>query len=200
MVRTNKAYDGKKIRAALQAKRPREAAAPGGGKRLLYAVKAPNLPLTVQLWLADERTLVLGLFSSMEDVPVKPYEGASQLPEEVREVLQQRLGAGTPLWLAGHSANWEKTVLPVLLGGLKDAPVMDRLKQVSTFALWLQPDQPPKVLGAFRCADEKIAKQIEHQDLAARLKKNPEAFKFSRDKEWLNVQMKMDPGRREGQK
>jgi hypothetical protein len=130
----------------------------------------------------------------MEDVPLAPNEGASQLPAEVRQVLAQRLGAGVPIWLAGHSANWEQTVLPTLLTGWKDLPVLDRLKDVRTFAIALQPGRPARLIGAFRCADEASARRIEQQELAPRQKADPERFKFSQDNEWLSVQMTVDIG------
>lgn len=189
IVRTRQRYDASKVLAALGAKRPQEITVEGG-KRSLYAVKVQNFPM--QLWLPNEQTLVLGLFSKMTDLPAKPFEGGVQLPAEVREAIQQRVGPTAPIWLAGNSANWEKTVLPSLLalGGAKEIPVLDRIKQVRTMAIWIQAEQPPKLFAAFRCADEASAQQIEQQELTVREKKNPETFKFSREKEWLSVQIK----------
>jgi hypothetical protein len=192
IIRTRQPYDAEKVKTALGAKRPREVRVQPGDKRLLYPVKVQPLPL--ELWLAGENTLILGL-SKMEQLPARPSEEA-QLSAEVREVLEQRIGPGAPLWLAGHSSNWEKTLLPTLLGVWKDVPVVSRLAQVRTFAVWLQPDKEPKLLGAFRCADESNARQIEKEELASRGQKNPEAFKFSRDGEWLSIQMKLGSGAR----
>src|SRR5262249_43264541 len=120
----------------------------------------------------------------------KPHEGASHLPSELRQVLEQRIAPGAPLWLAGHCEKWERTVLPVLLEEVKGPPVLALLKEVRSFAVWVQPEKPVKVHGAFRCASEAAARRIEQQDLAPRRKANPESFAFSRDGEWLDVQMK----------
>jgi hypothetical protein len=194
VVRTRQAYDPEKLRKALQATGPRQLPAAGGGKRTVYLAKLRNLPLEFLLWLADERTFVLGLFSKMEDVPLSPQEGASPLDSEVRQVLEQRLSAGVSIWLAGHSADWEQTVLPTLLGGWKGLPVLHRSKDVRTFAIALQPDKLVRLIGVFHCTDEASAKRIEQQELAPRRKADPEAFKCSRDGEWLNVQMTVDLG------
>jgi hypothetical protein len=188
VIRTRAAYDAAKVRAALQAGRPLEAPTPEGGTRPLYNVKVRNVPL--RLWLADERTLVLGLFGKMQDVPSKPHEGASHLPSELRQVLEQRIAPGAPLWLAGHCEKWDRTVLPVLLEEVKGPPVLARLKEVRSFAVWVQPEKPVKVHGAFRCASEAAARRIEQQDLAPRRQANPDTFAFSRNGAWLDVQMK----------
>ncbi len=101
VVRTRRPYDAKKVRTALKAGRPRKISAPGGETRWVYSIMVQNFPLL--LWLADEQTVVLRMFGKMEDVPIKPLEGAVSLSEELRNVLEQRIGTGVPLWVAGHS-------------------------------------------------------------------------------------------------
>jgi hypothetical protein len=194
VARTRQPYDMDLVKKALKATQPRQQSAPGGSKRLVYSAKMQSLPVDMALWLADERTIILGLFSNLEDVPLVPHLGVSQLPAELRQVLQQRLGAGVPVWLAGHSANWEQTVLPMLLSGWKALPVLSRIRDVRTFAIALQPEKPAKVLASFRCADEASAKRIEQQELARRAKADSEGFRFSRESQWLNVQMTVNIG------
>jgi hypothetical protein len=202
VVRTRQAYDADRVKKTLQATKPRSEAVPGGGKRTIYSAKVQNLPLPLQnlpllLWLADERTFVLNLFSKkMEDVPVQPDEDASQFPAELRQVIQQRLDAGTPIWLAGHSNNWELTLLPKLLDlfGSKRVPVLSRWKDVRTFAIALHTAKPLKLIGAFRSADEPAAKRIEREELVPRQKADPDGFKYIREGEWLTVQVKIDIG------
>jgi hypothetical protein len=187
VVRTRRPYNPARVRLALKATRPHEERAPGGGKRTLYAASVRGVP--VQLWLADERTLVLGLFSDLAQVPAAPQEGLAQLPAELRRVIEQRLAAGVPAWVAGHSADWKKTWLPALLARRKDVPVLGRLEQVRTFALWLVPSRPAKLAGAFRCGDEAQARKVEAEELAPREKEHPETFKYTREGAWLDVQL-----------
>jgi hypothetical protein len=194
VVRTRQAYDPEKVRKALEASRPRQLPATGGGKRTVYSARVRNLPLEFLLWLADERTFVLGLFSKMEDVPHLPQDSALPLDSEVRRVLEQRLGAGVRIWLAGHAADWQQTLLPTLLAGWKGLPVLHRFKDVRTFAIAIQPEKPARLIGVFRCADEASARRIEQQELVPRRKADPETFKFSREGEWLSVQMTVDLG------
>ncbi len=194
VVRTRKPYDGDSVKKALQAGRPRELPAPSGGKRSVYSVKIKDIPLRPWLWLADEQTFVLGLFTKMEDVPLTPQEGASRLPAELRQVIEQRLRAGVPIWLAGHSANWEQTLLPKLLSRWKTVPVLSRFRDVRTFDIALEQGKPVRLIGSFRCADEASARRIEQDELAPREKAEPKGFKFSRDNDWLSVQMTVDIG------
>src|SRR5262249_26444919 len=86
VVRTRKPYQAERVRVALKATRTHDERTPEGGKRTLYSASVGKLP--VQLWLADERTLVVGLFSTMEQVPGKPQEGLTHLPPEVRQAIE----------------------------------------------------------------------------------------------------------------
>jgi hypothetical protein len=187
VVRTRKPYDQSRVRVALKASRAREDRAPDGSKRTLYTASVRGLPM--QLWLADDRTIVVGLFSNFELVPGKPHEGLRQLPTELREVIEKRLPTGTPAWIAGHSANWKKTWLPTLAETMKAVPLFARVDQVTTFAVWLLPSKPAKIAGAFRCIDEAAARKIEQTDLVPMQKDNAESFKFIRAGDWLDVQL-----------
>ncbi len=82
-------------------------------------------------------------------------------------------------------------MLPILLKDWKTVPVIGHLKQVKTFALSLQTEKPARLLGEFRCADEASAKRMVEEELTPRQKASPETFRFSREKEWLSVQMKV---------
>jgi hypothetical protein len=190
VVRTRKPYEAVRVRLALKASRPHEERSPEGGKRTLYAASVRALP--VQLWLADERTIILGLFSKLEQVPSTPNEGIEHLSAELQNVLQRRLPAGIPAWVAGHSSDWKKTWLPALVAARKDIPVLAQLAQVRTFALWLVPSRPAKLAGAVRCADEAAARKIEAAELAPRQKESAGAFKYVREGAWLDVQLTLD--------
>src|SRR5262249_45438468 len=80
VARTRAPYDAGEVRRALGAER-----APGGGKKRLYKVEPPGMRMPLVLWLADERTLVLGLVADhLGEVPETPAEGVEHLPEGVR--------------------------------------------------------------------------------------------------------------------
>jgi hypothetical protein len=194
VVRTRRPYSANQLRAALKAGQSRQARAPGGGKRTVYEAKVGGLPMT--LWLADDRTIVLALANEeLEGVPERPAEGLDHLSAEVRVLIEKRLSPGMVLWAAGHSEDWKKTWLPLLLAGFKDVPVLSRLAQVKGFAVGVLADRPARLQGAFECRDEQAARRIEDQELTARAKKEPEKFKYSRDGAWLDVQWKFDlPG------
>jgi hypothetical protein len=188
VVRTRKPYDARRVQVALKASRARDDRSADGVKRTLYAASVRGVPAT--LWLADERTLIVGLFGQFDLVPGKPHEGLSQVRGELRQAVQTRVPAGTPAWVAGHSDDWKKTWLPALAAGAKEVPLAARLGEVKTFAVWLTPSRPAKLMGAFRCADEAAARRIEEAELAPRAK--GVSFKHSRDGAWLDVQLTLD--------
>jgi hypothetical protein len=190
VVRTRRPFSPNQVRAALKAGQAREVKAPGGDKRTLYSAKVRGLPMT--LWLPDHSTIVLGLASELEDVPARASEGIDHLGAELRLLIEKRLSPGMVLWAAGHADDWKKTWLPTLLAPFRAVPVLGRLEQVKSFAIGLIPDNPIKLQGAFRCAGDAQAKQIEEQELVPRSKKEPEKFKYSRDGAWLDVQWKFD--------
>lgn len=188
IVRTRKPYDAKRVQVALKASRPRDDRAADGVKRTLYTASVRGVPAT--LWLADERTLIVGLFGQFDLVPGKPHDGLRHVRTDLRQVVEKRIPAGTPAWVAGHADDWKKTWLPTLAAAAKDVPLTARLGEVKTFALWLVPSRPAKVMAAFRCADEAAATKIEVAELVPRAK--DEAFKYSRDGAWLDVQVTLE--------
>ena len=98
------------------------------------------------------------------------------------------------VWVAGHSEDWSKTMVPALLGSFKGAPMMGKIKEVRTFAVGIVPDKPMKAEGAFRCRDEAAAKKLEMEELQPRAGKDA-SFKYARDREWLTAQWDVETGK-----
>jgi hypothetical protein len=155
VVQTRRSYDAEKVRAALKASR-----SPESGKRVLYRFQLEKPPVEAVLWFAAERTLVVGLSAEdVQAVPADPQPGSEHLSPALREVLQ-RMGPAAPAWLAGHSEDWDKTTLTLLLAGLKPA---DRqvLKKVRTFGAWLQFGEGLRLNAAFDCTDAASAEALQ---------------------------------------
>ncbi|MFO0927495.1 MAG: hypothetical protein U0736_10715 [Gemmataceae bacterium] len=193
VVRTRAAYDAARVRAGLNAGKPRDEPTPDGGKRTVYTCNFRNLPLT--LWLADDRTLVIGLFSTLGQLPAKPAEAPAPFSDDLRGLVDQQRQADPPVWLAGHARDWKKTWLPTLLANVKDVPLLTRLERLTGFALWLDLDRPARLHGTFRCADEAEARRIAADELEVRHKANPDRLEYSRDGATLTVRLTLDGGR-----
>ena len=181
-----------RIRVALKATSGRKGKTPEGGERMVYSAKIGSLP--VRLWVADDRTVVIGVFSNLERVPGKPTKDITHLSAEMRETIEKRLAAGTPFWAVGHSTNWKNTWLPTVLEQAKDLPLVGRLEQVQTFGLWLVPSRPVKIGGAFRFADAVAARKVVVQDLEPRARANPETFRFTQTGPWVDVLQTLEWG------
>jgi hypothetical protein len=84
-----------------------------------------------------------------------------QLPREIREVLEERVASGGPVWIAATGDNWNKTWAAPLFSKTKPD---DRatLIRIHTFAAWVEFDQTLTVRGAFDCREEKNAKELDH--------------------------------------
>jgi hypothetical protein len=157
VVRTTRPYDPAAIRKALHATRT-----PEPGKKELYRVKLEKSVLTPVLWFADERTLLVGL--KPEDfarVPTKPREGIDHLQTEIRSFLKERLGQGTPAWLAGYAENWDIQWRILLDRQAREGQPVELLAQVRTFGVWFQFSDGVTLNAAFQCTDEGAASALE---------------------------------------
>jgi hypothetical protein len=155
VVQTRRSYDAEKVRAALKASRSADP-----GKRVLYRFELEKIAQKPVVWFAGERTLVVAQDSDdLNAVPADPRPGSEHLSPALRGVLQ-RMGPAAPVWLAGHSDDWDKTTLTLLLAGLKPA---DRqvLKNVRTFAAWLQFGDGLRLNAALDCSDAASAEALE---------------------------------------
>src|SRR5262249_40828428 len=100
VVRSRRPYDEARVRQALKAQKK---ASPD---RALYQVSIAGWPAAA-VWCADDRPLVFGL--TVADLEkLRRSEGAEALAEPVRSLLQERVGAAGPLWLAGHADRWDQ--------------------------------------------------------------------------------------------
>jgi hypothetical protein len=157
IVRTTRPFDAQAIRTALHATR-----APEPGKKELYRVKLEKSVLTPVLWFADERTLIVGLkVEDFEAVPAMPREGIDHLQTEIRSFLKERLGQGTPAWLAGYAENWEIHWRILLDRQAREGQPIDLLAPVRTFGVWFQFSDGLALNAAFQCTDEAAAAALE---------------------------------------
>ncbi len=185
VVRTMRPYDAESVRTALGA----EPVAAGG--KTLYRCKPGDGGLRPWLWCADERTLVFGLFErQLEAIPDKPAAGLERLPAEVRTLLNERLDSAGPAWVVGRAADWRKTAVALLLGGLaeKDADLVGHVRE---FALQLQAERPARLMASVRCDDADAARALETRLMAA--KPADADWKAAREGPWLTLQLRGDP-------
>ena len=193
IVRALRSDGANRMRVALKPTSARKEKAPDGGERMVYGFSVRNVPM--RLWVADDRTVVLGVFSKLDRVPAKPTADITHLSRQIRETIEKRLAAGTPFWAVGHSTNWKHTLLPTLFEQAKDLPLVNRLDRVQTFGLWLVPSRPVKIGGAFRFAEESDARKVVKEDLEPRAKSNPETFRFTQTGPWVDVLQTLEWGR-----
>jgi hypothetical protein len=186
VLRTARPYDEEQMRQRLKGTRPA-----GAGKKKLYAFRAPKIDITLHVWFADERTLVLALFAGqLESLPDRPTEDLRQLPEDVRGVLQKRREPVAPAWIVGHSRDWTKTTAGKFLGPMKKQD-RERLAALRTFGLWLVPDRSLGVKGVFECKDAAAAGGLE--DYFRALRRDDPNFKTALDGAWLTLKFQTGP-------
>ncbi len=188
IVHTKSAFDADTVRKRLNAHLDSE-----DGKRRLDRFELGNKQLSAVLWCADDRhTFVFGLVpSDVKAVPPTPEPNLDRLPRELREVLQERVASGGPLWIAGTSDDWSKTWAAKLFDKL---PAADRarLNRVRTFAAWVQLDESVTVRGAFDCRDDAGAKGLE--DYFHGLSKDGDpGLKMANDSGWITLQWRTTP-------
>jgi hypothetical protein len=154
IVRTQKPYDPEGLRAALKVGRPATRL-----EKTLYRFGVPQTALEAVVWFGDERTFVFALApEDLDDVPLQPGEGLARLAAPLQQALGE-MKNGTLLWLAGHSSDWQKSVLAMPF--LQVPKTMQALlKQVKTFAAWLELTDKANLQLALGCADRDAATQV----------------------------------------
>ena len=85
VVRALRSDGANRMRVALKATSGRKEKAPDGGERMVYGFSVKNVPM--RLWVADDRTVVLGVFSKLDRVPAKPTADITHLPRQIRETI-----------------------------------------------------------------------------------------------------------------
>jgi hypothetical protein len=190
VVRTRSPYDEKKVRTALEAR-----AAGGEGKKALFSVQVAGLPVRPLLWCPDDRTLVFSFSqSTLQSAPDKPLEGLAHLPRPVREILEERIRAGGPIWAVAHADAWPDAVAGMLLGRLEPAEV-ERWKQVRSLGLWVQPPLVGTkstlltINATVACASEEASRALEARSLRPWL---PAQTRIVQEGNWLEIQGETD--------
>ena len=187
VVHTRRPYDATRVRTALKASQPSQEATRDGQKRTVYQASLRNFP--ARLWLADERTLVLGLFTRLELLPSRPYATGDHLPAAVRTLLEERITPGAAAWLVGHSSDWKKTVIPLFVGNVPGIPLLGKLEQTRNVALSLLVGDRPRVQAAFQFHDADTAEKLTRSELAPLLESKPDRYKVSQQADWVDVQI-----------
>jgi hypothetical protein len=157
ILHTKAAHDADAVRKRLKAVRDSD-----DGKRRIDTFPLEQARFSPALWCADDRhTFVFGMVpSDVRACLPRPRHDLGQLPREIREVLDERVASGGPLWIAATANDWNKTWAAPLFTKMKPD---DRatLSHVHTFAAWVEFDQTLTVRGAFDCREEKNAKALE---------------------------------------
>jgi hypothetical protein len=156
VVRTLRPYDAEALRKTLNASR-----SPGAGKREFYRIDSDKTTRRY-LWFLDDRTIVVGLKNEdLTQVPAQPREGIDHLRPGIAGIIKDRLGAGTPVWVAGLPENW-KTQLGLLGPFLKQlGRLPEFLQKVRTCGVWFQFNDGLTVNAAFECTDAVAAHTLE---------------------------------------
>jgi hypothetical protein len=185
--RTAQLYDEEALRQRIKGSRIASAS-----KKNIFSFHPLQKDLTLYAWCADERTLVLSLFSDqLESLPAQPVDDLHQLPEEVRSVLKTRREPIAPAWLVGHSRDWSKTSAGKFLSTTKKKE-LERLARVQTFGIWLVPDKTLEVKGVFECKDAAAARELDDYLRSLHGGDDP-AFKTALDGSWLTLHYQTGP-------
>jgi hypothetical protein len=148
-------YDAARLRESLRATRANDR-----GTKHLYRFRLEKAALNPVLWCASETAVVVTLTESdMDTVADKPAPASQHLAEPLRDLLKERVPAGTQVWLAGHSTSWE--TLQLFLSPFLPEKELNLFGRVRTFGAWLPLDRGLAFQAAFQCADEEAAQALE---------------------------------------
>jgi hypothetical protein len=155
IVRTRRDYNPRTLLNAMKNKEELKF-----GARTVYQPRAEGT-LKPAVCFLDSNTAAFALIPEvLKDVPAEPQEDLRQLPRELRDVLQKRVGPVGPLWVAGHSDDWGVTQARLLFTNLNRAD-RDRVFKVRTFAAWVQFGDPVEVRAEFDCRTDEAARDLQ---------------------------------------
>ena len=183
VLHTTAAHDADAVRKRLKATRDSD-----DGKRRIDTFPLEKPRFSAALWCVDDRhTFAFGLVpSDVAACPPRPRRDLGQLPREIREVLEERVASGGPLWIAGMADDWTKTWAANLFANMKPDD-RARLYRVRTFAAWVQFDQTLTVRADFNCREDKNAQHLEAYFRHLGKEENPE-MKTAVSEGWLTLQ------------
>jgi hypothetical protein len=150
-------------------------------------LKGSKLPDPEAVRFPSSHTLILGLTKKdLQLVPAKPTNGIDHLIEPLRTVMNEKIARGSQVWMAGYSADWEKTLALTFLDTL---PKEDRdvLKGVQSFAVGLRVDGSVSMQASFQCFNESTAKGL--ADLIQKHSRDElKGLKFDQKGNWISIQ------------
>jgi hypothetical protein len=156
-VRTARPYDEQTIRGKLKLNRN-----PVPGKSEVYRLSVENSLLTPHLWFVDDHTLIIGgSAKDLEAVPATPHSGADQLRPELEALMRERMGQGTPLWMAGAPRAWDQTLMWGLLLGRQNKDERELLSKITVFGVWFQFHEGLALNVALQAKDAMTAKALQ---------------------------------------
>jgi hypothetical protein len=131
VVRTRKPYDAESVLDALHAGGERADVGRKGVHQFpLQEFQLNGKPLMASVWCADERILVFAMFGQdIKSLPTTANPSTSRFAEPIRQMLDERLNAGTQIWGVGQTEQLQ--TLLSLSQKLPDAPpLVSKLSQV----------------------------------------------------------------------
>jgi hypothetical protein len=180
--RTRRAYNADAVKLALHPEADRD-------KPTLWTVRLGKVDFPVSLWLADDRTLVLGLTSAdLADLPAPGSDKLTHLPETVRTLLRERVEPGSAAWAVGRLRDGLGGVV-----GLAAKPTLERMKLtpeqreavegIESFAAGVVPGQEIVCRLNVECAKASAAERVAGLFQGPNLKVVPDSV-------WVLVQWK----------
>src|SRR5262249_45525419 len=146
-------------------------------------------PTPATLWCADERTLVVGL-TAADVAKLERATGAEALAEPVRALLQERVGPGGPIWLAGHVERWDQGI-PLLARGALGKDNGELLAKLRSLAAWAEVERGVTARVVAEAASPAGALDLEKRLGPAR-ERDPEGLRVAREGAWLTLQYRTD--------
>lgn len=155
VVRTKLPYQAEAILKKLAAVR-----IPERVRKDSYRFQLGNSSLKPVLWCPPEgQYLVIALSPGDLDASFDKSTGVENLIQPLRTLLNERMSAPSPVWLAAHSEHWEQTLLAAWLA---QVPEQNRsiLATMQTLGIWLEFGQDVTLNAAARCATRQAADDL----------------------------------------
>ncbi len=155
VVRSRQHFDKNALTKALNAERSDR------GKRCLFRFQPQGITLDLNLWMPDDRTLVISRAPEDFDlVPMTANPGIERFNADLQEVFRESLPTGIMVWLAAATRHGEQVLAPLTLSGMLAQRDLESFAPLQRLGVWLRAESKLEAAADADLRDEPAATRL----------------------------------------
>ncbi len=155
VIRSRQHFDKNALTKALNAQQSDR------GKRSLYKFQLQGFALEVNLWMPDDRTLVIGRApEDFDPVPLTANPGIERFNADLQQIFRESLPTGIMVWLAAATRNGEQVLGPLTLSGMIAQSDLEIFGSLQRLGVWLRAESKLEAAADADLRDEQTTTRL----------------------------------------